>query len=104
MEILDYKGQWIKTIDVLNQPKNRIGIINYSDEIGKLYITWDDGTNGIIREKGDRYQFTTKRTLLLMKIKFLKLIRKYSFLKTIIFVLILHTIFNLLNFIINLIQ
>lgn len=104
MDILDYKGQWIKTINVLNQPKNRIGIIDHSDEIGKLYIIWDDGTDGIIREKDDRYQFTTKRTLLLIKIKFLRLIRKNKYLKTFIFVLSLHVIFNILDFIINLIQ
>jgi hypothetical protein len=46
----------IETINVINQPAGKRGIVQYTDLDGRLYVRWLDGSKGVIRERGDVYK------------------------------------------------
>lgn len=50
-------GQYVKAINVANVPAGMIGVIEYCDLAGRLYVQWNNGRDGVIRERGDRYSF-----------------------------------------------
>ncbi len=52
-----YKGQMVRAINVLNQPAGRVGVIQYCDSAGRFYVLWENGSTGVIRERGDTYAF-----------------------------------------------
>ncbi len=50
-------GQFIEAISVANIPAGTQGIIEYCDLVGRLYVKWENGTEGVIRERGEVYKF-----------------------------------------------
>lgn len=53
----NYNGQWVKAIRVNGVPDNMMGQIRFADSDGKFYVAWENGEMGVIRERGDVYQF-----------------------------------------------
>lgn len=68
----------IETIDVLNQPAGKRGVIQFVDRDGKLYVRWFDGTKGVIRERGDVYKeiIISKKNIRIIKKLYLILLLK----------------------------
>lgn len=54
-------GQFVEAISVANIPAGKKGIIEYTDLAGRLYVKWEDGTEGVIRERGDVYRIIEKK-------------------------------------------
>jgi hypothetical protein len=54
------KNIYIQTIKVDKQREGRIGMLIYTDNDGKLYVEWEDGSIGVIRERGDTYRIIEK--------------------------------------------
>lgn len=50
-------GKVVEAINVANVPAGMRGIIEYNDLIGRLYVLWDNGTQGVIQERGETYRF-----------------------------------------------
>jgi hypothetical protein len=78
----NYKNQWVKAIKVDGVPDNTIGQILYSDNIGRFYVRWENGTMGVIRERGDVYQFIyeyiPQKNIWNIKRLFLLLLKKFK--------------------------
>jgi hypothetical protein len=68
------KGMLVETINVLNQPAGKRGIVQFTDLDGKLYVRWTDGSKGVIRERGDVYRIVDISKKNVWKIKRLYLI------------------------------
>ena len=49
-------GQRVEAISVANIPAGSRGFIQYTDLAGKLYVLWDNGTEGVIQERGETYR------------------------------------------------
>jgi hypothetical protein len=49
-------GLRVEAIKVANVPAGSRGFVEYTDLAGKLYILWDNGTEGVIQERGETYK------------------------------------------------
>jgi hypothetical protein len=52
-------GQYVEAINVANTPAGMRGFIEYCDLAGRMYVKWNNATEGVIRERGDVYKFIT---------------------------------------------
>lgn len=80
----NYKDQWVKAIKVKGVPDNTMGQIRYSDLVGRFYVRWENGTESVIRERGDTYQFVynyiPQKNIWNIKSLFLVLLKKFKLL------------------------
>jgi hypothetical protein len=49
-------GRIVEAIKVANVPAGMRGIVEYTDLAGRLYVLWDNGTQGVIQERGETYR------------------------------------------------
>jgi hypothetical protein len=77
-----YRNQWVRAIKVNGVPDNMMGKILFLDNIGRFYVKWEDGTRGVIRERGDIYQFVydyiPQKNIWKIKRLFLILLKKFK--------------------------
>lgn len=77
------KGMLVETINVQDQPAGKRGLVQFTDLDGKLYVRWDDGTKGVIRERGDVYKIVdmSKKNICTIKKLYLILLVKSKHIK-----------------------
>ncbi len=55
-------GKYVEAIKVANVPEGTRGKIEYTDLAGKLYVKWNNGTEGVIQERGETYRIIEVRS------------------------------------------
>ncbi len=55
-------GRYVEAIKVANVPEGMCGKIEYTDLAGKLYVKWNNGTEGVIQERGETYRIIEVRS------------------------------------------
>lgn len=55
-------GKYVEAIKVANVPEGTRGKIEYTDLAGKLYVKWNNGTEGVIQERGETYRVIEVRS------------------------------------------
>ncbi len=55
-------GRYVEAIKVANVPEGTRGKIEYTDLAGKLYVKWNNGTEGVIQERGETYRIIEVRS------------------------------------------
>jgi hypothetical protein len=55
-------GRYVEAIKVANVPEGMCGKIEYTDLAGKLYVKWNNGTEGVIQERGETYRVIEVRS------------------------------------------
>lgn len=53
----NHKGQWVKAINVAGIKPGTTGIIQDMDLFGRFMVKWSNGRKGIIKERGEVYNF-----------------------------------------------
>lgn len=56
-----YNGEIVEAIQVDGIASGTKGVVQKMDLLGRFHIKWDNGTESVIRERGETYRFLGKK-------------------------------------------